>query len=415
MAKSTFVSASGLGFNTCIGSRVDSTLSYDAKSTIMIVSKIRLKNWKNFRDIDVDMRERVFVVGPNASGKSNFLDAFRFLRDIAKPGGGLQKAVLDRGGLSKIRCLAARQDPSIMLEIAMSDFGSDNPLWKYSIGIKQSSRGKRLPYVFYEKVWHENELIINRPDEDDENDEERLTQTFLEQINANKDFRDISKFFESILYLHLLPQLLKHPNSFTGPDLPGDPFGKGFLERISKINEKTRKSWLRKIESALRAAVPQLRELNYTEEHGKPHLEAIYEHWRPNAGKQREDQFSDGTLRLIGLFWSLLEGDGLLLLEEPELSLNGAIVSQIPQLIYKMQRPKKRQVVLTTHSVDLLKDKGIALEEILLLDPSSEGTNVKSAARIPEIRELMQGGLNASEAILPRTKSNTVNQLSINF
>jgi hypothetical protein len=55
------------------------------------------------------------------------------------------------------------------------------------------------------------------------------------------------------------------------------------------------------------------------EENGRPHLEAIYDHWRPGAGKQKEDQFSDGTLRLIGLLWSLQEGDSLLLLEEPEL------------------------------------------------------------------------------------------------
>ena len=59
----------------------------------MIVSSIKLKNWKNFQNVDVKLKERVFVVGPNASGKSNFLDVFRFLRDIAKPGGGLQKAV----------------------------------------------------------------------------------------------------------------------------------------------------------------------------------------------------------------------------------------------------------------------------------------------------------------------------------
>ena len=75
----------------------------------MIVSHITVKNWRNFRAVDVDLRERQFIVGPNAAGKSNLLDVFRFLRDIAKPeGGGLQKAVKDRGGVSKIRSLAAR-------------------------------------------------------------------------------------------------------------------------------------------------------------------------------------------------------------------------------------------------------------------------------------------------------------------
>lgn len=379
----------------------------------MIISRIKLKNWKNFKEIDVPLKNRVFMVGPNASGKSNFLDVFRFLRDIAKPGGGLQNAVLDRGGISKIRCLAARAHPDVEVEIHLSEFESDEILWRYAIGIKQEPRGSRLPFLTYEKVWEGKKIILNRPDQEDEKDKERLTQTHLEQINANKEFREITRFLESTVYLHLLPQLLKHPQSFTGPDLPGDPFGKGFLERISKVNEKTRNAWLKKIETALKIAVPQFNKFDFMEENGRPHLEAIYDHWRPGAGKQKEDQFSDGTLRLIGLLWSLQEGDSLLLLEEPELSLNSAIVSRIPALIYKLQKPKKRQVLITTHSLDLLSDRGISLDEILLLVPNIEGTSVHTASSVPEIKAMLEGGMTPATAILPRTKPKNINQLTL--
>ncbi len=381
----------------------------------MIVSHIKLQNWKNFKEIDIPLKERVFVVGPNASGKSNFLDALRFLRDIAKPGGGLQKAVTDRGGISKIRCLAARKYPDVVLEISLSEFGDSTVKWKYSIAIQQEARGYRLPKLSRERVWRDEKLILDRPNQEDLRDEERLTQTSLEQVNANKPFREISRFLEGTVYLHLVPQLLKHPGSFTGPDLPGDPFGKGFLDRISKVNEKTRKAWLKRIEKGLQFAVPQLKALYFTTEKGKPHLEAIYEHWRPGAGKQREDQFSDGTLRLIGLLWSLQDGDGLLLLEEPELSLNGAIVSKIPALIYSLQKPRKKQVILTSHSIDLLADRGVSLEEILVLEPSVEGTQVRLASKYPEIKSLLQGGLTPGEAILPRTKPTRISQLALEF
>jgi predicted ATPase len=182
---------------------------------------------------------------------------------------------------------------------------------------------------------------------------------------------------------------------------------------VSKVNDKTRKAWLKKIESALKIAVPQFKEFNYTEENGHPHLEAVYDHWRPNGGKQREDQFSDGTLRLIGLLWALQEGDGLLLLEEPELSLNSAIVSKIPALIFKLQRPKRRQILITSHSADLLGDKGISLDEILLLEPSPEGTIIKSTAIIPEIKAMLNHGISPGEAILPRTKPKNINQLNL--
>lgn len=75
----------------------------------MYISRIKLYNWKNFHDCEVVLSERCFIVGANATGKSNFLDVIRFMRDIVKQGGGLQAAVALRGGLKKIRCLAARQ------------------------------------------------------------------------------------------------------------------------------------------------------------------------------------------------------------------------------------------------------------------------------------------------------------------
>ena len=162
----------------------------------MIVSQVMLKNWRNFRSVHVQMGERVFVVGPNASGKSNFLDVFKFLRDIAKQGGGLQKSVSDRGGISKIRCLAARQDPDIEIQIDLAESSGQAPIWKYAIGIKQEPRGNRQPYLTYERVWRGNQQLLDRPDDNDGSDQVRLTQTHLEQINANQSFRDISKFLD---------------------------------------------------------------------------------------------------------------------------------------------------------------------------------------------------------------------------
>ena len=81
----------------------------------MIISRIKLKNWKNFRDVDITLGDRIFLVGPNASGKSNFLDVFRFLRDIAQ--NGLQKAIENHGKMPKIRCLSVRRKPEIEIEI----------------------------------------------------------------------------------------------------------------------------------------------------------------------------------------------------------------------------------------------------------------------------------------------------------
>lgn len=380
----------------------------------MIVTRIVLKNWRNFREVDVQLGNRVFLVGPNASGKSNFLDAFRFLRDIARD--GLEKAISDRGGISKIRCLSARQNPNIELRVELAESPSQETTWSYAITIKQQVRGRHLPILASEEVWKGNKSLLRRPEPKDKEDTLRLTQTHLEQINSNAKFRDIATFFEDILYLHLVPQLVRYPNIVTEPSTKQDPFGSSFLEHVARTPEKTRIARLRKIEKALRIAVPQLKNLAETrDETGKPHLEVTYEHWRAKGAKQREDQFSDGTLRLLGLLWSLLESDSLLLLEEPELSLNAAIVSKLPALMYRLQRQKKRQIVLSTHSADLLLDKGIGGEEVLLLVPSREGTNIIPASSMREIRDLLEGGFSIGEAVLPITSPPKVDQLELDL
>ncbi len=379
----------------------------------MRISKIVLKNWRNFRSAEVELGERVFLVGPNASGKSNFLDAIRFLRDVAKAGGGLQPALAGRGGLFNVRCLAARKDPDVEIDVTLTD-GDGGEDWRYAISITQEVRGHREPYVRYERIWRGEKQILNRPDAQDQSDPLRKTQTHLEQISANTNFRPIAKFFESIRYLHLVPQLLKHPDYYQGSGNVEDPYGRNFLEMIAKTPEKTRRSRLKKIEAALRHAVPQLTALTDTkDEAGVPHLEAIYEHWRPNAGRQREDQFSDGTIRLIGLFWSLLDGVAPLLLEEPELSLHSSIVAKLPGLFHKLGRRKKRQLIVSTHSWDLLSEKGIGGEEVVMLQPDANGTRAILASSIPEIRALLDAEFSIADAVLPWTAPKQISQLDL--
>ena len=36
------------------------------------ITHLGLSNWRNFPKVDVDLAGRAFLVGPNASGKSNF-------------------------------------------------------------------------------------------------------------------------------------------------------------------------------------------------------------------------------------------------------------------------------------------------------------------------------------------------------
>ncbi len=181
----------------------------------MLVSHLVLKNWRNFVDVNVSLGETTYVLGANATGKSNLLDVLRFLRDISKSqGGGLQKAIADRGGISKLRCLHARRDPEVRIQLELSE-GPDN-IWRYVLGFTQENRGARRVLVSAEEVWQNQSNLLKRPTKEDVKDITRLTQTHLEQIQTNEPFRPVADFFGETTYLHLVPQLLKFGDRIGG-------------------------------------------------------------------------------------------------------------------------------------------------------------------------------------------------------
>ncbi|MDE0445577.1 MAG: AAA family ATPase [Spirochaetaceae bacterium] len=286
------------------------------------VTRVGMEAWRNFsRQTEIKLRGRTFFVGPNASGKSNILDALRFLRDVA--GSGLDEAVALRGGMREVRSLHARQFPGVRIAV---DVGprDGSAKWSYELHFRNHPNRHR-PVVERECVRLDGKAIVDRPDKRDRQDAERLTQTHLEQVSENQAF------------------------------------------------------------------------------------------WRAHGAKQSEAAFSDGTLRLLGLFWALAESGGPLLLEEPELSLHDALVSRLATLMARMNRKSGRQVLVTTHSAALLGDKGIDLAEVYLLVPGEEGTNVLCAADLDDVRSLVEGDLTPGEAIMPRAAPKDVHQLSFDF
>lgn len=383
----------------------------------MQITRLRLKNWRNFRALDVPLQEVSYLLGPNASGKSNLLDVFRFLRDISKAkGGGLQTAIADRGGISKLRCLHARNDNEVLIDIELGTSSDAPPQWRYVLGFKPEGKGAQRILISREEVWQgdQGKPLFQRPDKADKADPVLLTQTRLEQIGANARFRELADFFGATVYLHLVPQLLKFADKIGGQRLEDDPFGQGFLERVAKTTERTRTARLNRINKALALAVPQFKELRFKKDDmGHPHLEALYEHHRPNAGWQSEEQFSDGTLRLLGLLWSFQEGNALLLLEEPEISLNDAIVKKIPLILDRLQRDRKtrRQIIVSTHSEALLSNPGIDGRGVVLLQSGADGS--KARVLNEDEARLLQQGFSVAEVVLPKTRPDAVDQLGL--
>ncbi len=376
-------------------------------------ARVEIDNWRNFLHASVDLRPRTFVVGPNASGKSNFLDVFRFLQEVASPGaGGLRAAVDRRGGLTSLRCLAARKNPDVVLQVGVRLADRD---WTYKLQIRQEAVTRpreQRPVVGIEEVTLQGEFVLRRPDGEDENDRERLTQTALEQVNLNQRFRPLAEFLRSVEYLHLVPQIVRQPDKWASASL--DPYGGDFLERIARMPAKSRGAMLKRILRALKSTVPQIKTLTFErDKEGKPHLLGKYAHWRPQGAWQREAQFSDGTLRLIGLLWSVASGAGPLLMEEPELSLHPGLVRYLPGMFARMQSQSGRQVIVSTHSEALLADQGVGADEVLIVRPAAEGSQIASAHQMKAMKILLESGWSMADVVFPESAPEGAQQLAL--
>lgn len=382
----------------------------------MLLTNIKLYNWKNFHKCDVNVSERTFIVGANASGKSNFLDALRFLYDISRSGGGLQTAVASRGGMTKLRCLAARTRTDVEIAVTIKDeINSD--VWTYRLAFKSIGGGimKKEVSILVEEVKKGDVILLLRTPDSAGEDSDTLKYTHLEQVTSNQKFRELRIFFSNIEYLNVIPQLVREQASLQLSADKEDYYGRNFLQRLAQMNKTTCAAYFKRVNEVLKKAVPQLDELNLVfDQMGTPHLEARYEHWRAKGSKQQENQFSDGTLRLIGFLFALLDNKGVVLLEEPETNLHSAIVAQLPAFIAKLQRSKKetRQVFITTHSYEMLSNEGISGEEVVLLKPSQEGTEVINAASIKEVNDELNAGFTIADSVIPYTKPSQVEGLS---
>jgi hypothetical protein len=79
----------------------------------------------------------------------------------------------------------------------------------------------------------------------------------------------------------------------------------------------------------------------------------------------------------------------------------------------RVQRLTGRQIFISTHSPDLLRDEGIGLDEVLLFVPEAEGTRVTPTESHREIRDLLHGGLSLADVVIPKTRPEKVEQLSL--
>jgi predicted ATPase len=349
----------------------------------MRIEKLELQNWRNFRKATVEFQPRTFIIGPNASGKSNLLDALRFLRDIAAEDGGLQRAVKRRGGFGAIRTLFAHgPDSSVELGLAARVGGEH---WVYGLNLQKDEDDRAV--VLAEVLRRGSEHLIDRDTANETVESQR--QTRLQQALEGPEKEPFLRGLRSIRYAHLAPELLRTTRLHGDLDL--EDYGSRFLERVFLTPKAERTSRLKVVNQALKGLLPYFDKLEVDRgELGGYHLKLKVKHWRSRAAAQNEASLSDGTLRVIALLWEILDGAGPLLLEEPELSLHAAAVAKLPSL-FSLANDRGRQIIVSTHAFSMFREVGFAAEELVLIRAATakkaEASTVVMGSKVKSITD----------------------------
>ena len=82
----------------------------------MGIKHIHIENFKSYRELDVTLGPLNVLIGANASGKSNFVEIFRFLHDIAAH--GIEDAISLQGGVQYL--LNAQNEQERVLSVSVS-------------------------------------------------------------------------------------------------------------------------------------------------------------------------------------------------------------------------------------------------------------------------------------------------------
>src|SRR4051794_25445086 len=115
--------------------------------------RVRIRGYKSIAFCDVTLEPLTVLVGRNASGKSNFLDALGFLRDVV--GRGLHEAVKQHGGVDEIPCrLGNDRITSIELQSGYQISRDPTP-WVATYRIDILFPPKRPAAIGREELWIE--------------------------------------------------------------------------------------------------------------------------------------------------------------------------------------------------------------------------------------------------------------------
>ena len=218
--------------------------------------------------------------------------------------------------------------------------------------------------------------------------------------NEQPVFEQVRQFVSGVRYIHPNPKKMKE--RLEGRFEPDD-HGTGFFQLAGRFPATALDAVVARIRPIMAATVPEVPHLSYRRLAGE---EVVFYSDDPQSASSysTHDQFSEGTLRLLGILFDLAtlpRSTTLVLLEEPETFLQPSVVRSLPSFLAEVAYNKQIQMVITTHSPELLSDETIGADQVLLLRTTDKGTTgeLLSESEDPRIRAAVEAEFPPSEVV----------------
>lgn len=403
------------------------------------IQRVRLRNYKSIRKCDVCLGPLTFLVGPNGSGKSNFLEALRFLSESLQV--DMQHAVDNVGQVRDIFWRGEEESTefSIELDLNLSDGGDAS--YKIVVGeedglfvIEAEQCSVRAPNVsesaeFRVEKGHLKTTRIPTPPPASE------SRLYLTTVSGYPEFSDVYRLLRGMRFFNISPEEIRREACMGKPERELRRNGKGALFAAHRAfgddHVKTR------VQEYLQALLPSLSEVRIETTHtsiGSRHGTPIRPTKTDNEDVVAEDpkslkflfeaglghsafdpqNISDGTLRAFGVLLALFQcldppaNDPIRLvgIEEPEAALHPAAAGVLFDALREASH--FTQVLVTTHSPDLLDMKDLDVDSLLVVD-MVEGRSVIGPADDAS-RSIMRDRLSTAGELLRQDQLRPRNQ-----
>jgi len=408
------------------------------------LTHIAITNWRNFAHIEFDLASRLFVVGPNSSGKTNLLAALRFLSDIARR--GLVAASEDLGGPERyfhagadsasfaVKVEVNAQQITYVLSLrkvrVIDDFSIGRiRLHPSSKGIPEDLLEADQPRILQPMVearprsssWEEiARLPVAEPPSESEEDAETqfpvMDCAFVEGENLTIDGEDVTgipgtkrvtgsalsirNILSGVRYIHPNPKKMLERADRYDPD-----HGTGFFQHAGRFSDQQLDAVVDRIRPIMASVVPEIPNLSY-QRMGLGTELVFYSDTpvRGASGVYSHEQFSEGTLRLLGLLFDLAtlpRDTSVVLIEEPETFLQASVVRSLPSLLAEVAMNRDVQMVISTHSPELIDSELVLPSQVLMLRSENGETTgeLLSQSNDPRIKAVVSAGLPKSQGI----------------